>query len=265
MNILEYTNDPKVANQTNRETKAKYTQNLNDLIMREKRMPDVSCYVKDKEYWFHVSVPDAKVHGINYDVVLQFIPKTPKQQDDRMITGYDVKFFANDPGFIFYYAYAFNHENLIISELKTKLNSTCLTKAPEKTNPDLNIRFCKTIYLAYLTLEKLNLLDKEYIKLRHPSKLNLTFLSAKIRNDTHVRAKLDTDRKIKRTVKNVKKVITSTPTTIKNTVNRIIDGARNEPTTTTTKNVKNSTKTTKTTRTVGTARTVRTVGRSRKR
>ena len=114
-------------------------------------------------------------------------------------------------------------------------------------------------------LEKLNLLDKEYIKLRHPSKLNLTFLSAKIKNDTHVRAKLDTDRKIKRTVKNVKKVITSTPTTIKNTVNRIIDGARNEPTTTTTKNVKNSTKTTKTTRTVGTARTVRTVGRSRKR
>ena len=205
MNIEEYINDPSVAPQTNRDTKTMYMNKLNEIILRENKMPDVAVYVNKDEYWFYVSVPDAKVHGIYYDVVLQFKPKSVAQLENKTIKAYDVKFFANDPGFIFYFAYVFNKESMIISSLKHKLNTLALTKAPEKTNPELNIRYCKTIYFAYLIIEKLNLYDKEYINMRRPGKLNLAMLSAKIKSDTHIRAKIDTNRKIKRVGKKINK------------------------------------------------------------
>lgn len=266
MNIEEYINDPNVAPQTNRDTKTMYISKLNEIILRENKMPDVAVYVNNDEYWFYVSVPDAKVHGIYYDVVLQFKPKSVAQLENKTIKAYDVKFFANDPGFIFYFAYAFNKNSMIISSLKHKLNTLALTKAPEKTNPELNIRYCKTIYFAYLIIEKLNLYDKEYIKLRRPGKLNMAMLSAKIKSDTHIRAKIDTDRKIKRVGKKINKTLHQAPTTIKKTLDNIVKNA-SISSISKTSNVSKSSKASsrsKTARTIGSTRTQRTVGKTRK-
>lgn len=263
MNIEEYINDPSVAPQTNRDTKTMYMNKLNEIILRENKMPDVAVYVNKDEYWFYVSVPDAKVHGIYYDVVLQFKPKSAAQLENKTIKAYDVKFFANDPGFIFYFAYVFNKESMIISSLKHKLNTLALTKAPEKTNPELNIRYCKTIYFAYLIIEKLNLYDKEYINMRRPGKLNLAMLSAKIKSDTHIRAKIDTNRKIKRVGKKINKTLSQAPTTIKKTIDNIVKSASISKTTNVSKTSKSSSRS-KTARTIGSTKTQRTVGKTRK-
>lgn len=263
MNIEEYINDPSVAPQTNRDTKTMYMNKLNEIILRENKMPDVAVYVNKDEYWFHVSVPDAKVHGIYYDVVLQFKPKSVAQLENKTIKAYDVKFFANDPGFIFYFAYAFNKESMIISSLKHKLNNLALTKAPEKTNPELNIRYCKTIYFAYLIIEKLNLYDKAYINMRRPGKLNLALLSAKIKSDTHIRAKIDTNRKIKRVGKKINKALNQAPTTIKKTIDNIVKSSSISKTTNVSKASKSSSRS-KTARTIGSTKTQRTVGKTRK-
>lgn len=263
MNIEEYINDPSVAPQTNRDTKTMYMNKLNEIILRENKMPDVAVYVNKDEYWFYVSVPDAKVHGIYYDVVLQFKPKSAAQLENKTIKAYDVKFFANDPGFIFYFAYVFNKESMIISSLKHKLNTLALTKAPEKTNPELNIRYCKTIYFAYLIIEKLNLYDKEYINMRRPGKLNLAMLSAKIKSDTHIRAKIDTNRKIKRVGKTINKTLHQAPTTIKKTIDNIVKSASISKTANVSKASKSSSRS-KTARTIGSTKTQRTVGKTRK-
>lgn len=263
MNIEEYINDPSVAPQTNRDTKTMYMNKLNEIILRENKMPDVAVFVNKDEYWFYVSVPDAKVHGIYYDVVLQFKPKSAAQLENKTIKAYDVKFFANDPGFIFYFAYVFNKESMIISSLKHKLNTLALTKAPEKTNPELNIRYCKTIYFAYLIIEKLNLYDKEYINMRRPGKLNLAMLSAKIKSDTHIRAKIDTNRKIKRVGKTINKTLHQAPTTIKKTIDNIVKSASISKTANVSKVSKSSSRS-KTARTIGSTKTQRTVGKTRK-
>ena len=263
MNIEEYINDSSVAPQTNRDTKTMYMNKLNEIILRENKMPDVAVYVNKDEYWFYVSVPDAKVHGIYYDVVLQFKPKSTAQLENKTIKAYDVKFFANDPGFIFYFAYVFNKESMIISSLKHKLNTLALTKAPEKTNPELNIRYCKTIYFAYLIIEKLNLYDKEYINMRRPGKLNLAMLSAKIKSDTHIRAKIDTNRKIKRVGKKINKTLHQAPTTIKKTIDNIVKSASISKTSNVSKASKTSSRS-KTARTIGSTKTQRTVGKTRK-
>ena len=263
MNIEEYINDPSVAPQTNRDTKTMYMNKLNEIILRENKMPDVAVYINKDEYWFYVSVPDAKVHGIYYDVVLQFKPKSAAQLENKTIKAYDVKFFANDPGFIFYFAYVFNKESMIISSLKHKLNTLALTKAPEKTNPELNIRYCKTIYFAYLIIEKLNLYDKEYINMRRPGKLNLAMLSAKIKSDTHIRAKIDTNRKIKRVGKKINKTLHQAPTTIKKTIDNIVKSASISKTANVSKVSKSSSRS-KTARTIGSTKTQRTVGKTRK-
>ena len=152
---------------------------------------------------------------------------------------------------------------MIISSLKHKLNTLALTKAPEKTNPELNIRYCKTIYFAYLIIEKLNLYDKEYINMRRPGKLNLAMLSAKIKSDTHIRAKIDTNRKIKRVGKKINKTLSQAPTTIKKTIDNIVKNASISKTTNVSKASKSSSRS-KTARTIGSTKTQRTVGKTRK-
>lgn len=260
MNILEYVNDPKAAAQTNRETKAGYDSMLDDIIMREKKMPNVDIFThNDTEYWFHIKVPDSKVHGTYYDVVFQFTPKNDAQKAGRMITEYDVKFFANDPGFIFYFCYVFNKNHLLIDSLKSKLNSRALNEPPKQTNPEERIRYAKTIYYGYLILNRLNLFDKEYIKLKHPSKLNTTTLLGRIKTDTHIRAKINTDRKIKGAFRKVNKKVNAIPSTIKKTVDTIVTKAVG-----TVPGSKGS-RSSKTSRTVGKAKTTRTIGAKRRK
>lgn len=255
MTLLEYINDPKLANQTNRELMQSYTNKLNDIIIRENKMPEVAIYTKGDEYWFYFYIPDAKLKNVKYDVVLQFIPKNEKQITNKTISEYEVKFFSNDPGFIYYYCWCFNKENMLIDSLKFKLNELALKQEPVHTNPDHNLRMCKSFYFAYLVMHKLNLFNKENIAMMHPAKYNQMIINGKIHTDASVRHKIDTTNKINRFERKVEKKIQKLPSEIQDTVDKIVN----------TVNPSKPTGKSKTTRTVGQTKTTKTVGKTRKR
>ena len=205
MTIDEYINDPSKSKQENLTMHDFYLGKLNAIIEREKKLPTVAIYYEKDDLWFHVKVPDEQMTGFYYDVVLTFHPDSKLQVDAEDIFGYKVHFFSNDPGFVFKFCYEFNQNKLLVDPLKSRLNSKALNLPANQTNPEHEIRYPKTIYFAYLTLEKLNLFRKPTIKAYRVQKLNRSFFVASIPNDTYIYNRRQTRMK---TVKNINRAAT---------------------------------------------------------
>jgi len=205
MTIDEYINDPSKSKQENLTMHDFYLGKLNAIIGREKKLPTVAIYYEKDDLWFHVKVPDEQMTGFYYDVVLTFHPDSKLQVNAEDIFGYKVHFFSNDPGFIFKFCYEFNQNKLLVDPLKSRFNSKALNLPANQTNPEHEIRYPKTIYFAYLTLEKLNLFRKPTIKAYRVQKLNRLFFVASIPNDTYIYNRRQTRMK---TVKNINRAAT---------------------------------------------------------
>jgi len=205
MTIDEYINDPSKSKQENLTMHDFYLGKLNAIIEREKKLPTVAIYYEKDDLWFHVKVPDEQMTGFYYDVVLTFHPDSKLQVNAEDIFGYKVHFFSNDPGFIFKFCYEFNQNKLLVDPLKSRFNSKALNLPANQTNPEHEIRYPKTIYFAYLTLEKLNLFRKPTIKAYRVQKLNRLFFVASIPNDTYIYNRRQTRMK---TVKNINRAAT---------------------------------------------------------
>lgn len=80
--------------------------------------------------------------------------ENPEQLVSDM-SNYTTRFYANDPAFVFTWAYTFNRKDLIIDWLKPKLNKKCLTDKPVIRNPNMQTGYVKSIYFAYYYM-KLN-------------------------------------------------------------------------------------------------------------
>ena len=136
--------------------KEDYKRRFDTLYMRESAMVVHKLYKeeKTKSYYVYVKMPSEKTVGFFYDVVIEFRPTAAQKlvfSDD--LSKYNVKFFTNDPAFLFTYAYAFNKSNLIIDWLKPKLSRQALTERPVIRNPRSDTGYVKSLYFTYFFLQ----------------------------------------------------------------------------------------------------------------
>lgn len=129
---------------------AMYTQKFNALIAREAGTFKVAFFRnKDKQFWIHFYIP-SDTPKLFYDVVFEFTAPDLTIEGQTTLNNYHVKFYSNDPAFTFTHAHAFNVNDLLIQELKSKQSSKALKEKSEFRNPKDEIGYVKTIYLAYL-------------------------------------------------------------------------------------------------------------------
>ena len=102
----------------------------------------------ENRYYAHLMIPSETTNKLYYDVVIELTLENPEQLVSDM-SNYTVRFFANDPAFVFTWAYSFNKKDLIINWLKPKLNKRCLTDKPVIRNPSIQTGYVKSIYFAY--------------------------------------------------------------------------------------------------------------------
>ena len=76
------------------------------------------------------------------------------------LSEYDVRFFSNDPAFVFTYEHVFHKLNMFIDELKPKASKLALKHDPKETNPYGIPGYVKSIYFAFLFMKKSNLFSK---------------------------------------------------------------------------------------------------------
>ena len=120
-------------------------------------------------YYFHVKIPSEskKEHNVFYDVVIKFFTNNKDAEKSSHIRNYYIQFFSNSPGFIYNYAVLYKNHGFLIENLYRKMDPLYFDKLPEKTNPNLDLSYDKSIYYAcmFLSEHRFRVLNKVGIAL----------------------------------------------------------------------------------------------------
>lgn len=129
--------------------------NINYLLFKEKAPS------KDNtRFVIYIQMPSESTEKLYYDVAIEFTADDDVKRRINKLDGYYVRFFSNDPNFIYTYAYAFNKADLIIPELLPKISKKALTEPPKITNPNELAGYVKSFYFAYLMMRNKGLFNK---------------------------------------------------------------------------------------------------------
>lgn len=142
--------------------KAMYLEIYNNIILRENGSFHTELFFdkSSDEYYCYINIPSEKIIGFYYDVVIKFETKDNGRRTENYLYNYDVRFFSNDPAFIFTYLRVFHKYNLFIEELKSKANKKALEEDPVNRNMFQIPGYVKSFYLAYLYMKSHNLFNR---------------------------------------------------------------------------------------------------------
>ena len=157
MTLEQYINNPQlksnaVLNATAREAiRADYKARFDALMVREKGYIAYETLYDSKRnrIFAHFRIPSETVEKFYYDVVFEFFGNEDIESTENIFK-YFVKFYSNDPAFVFTYAHSFLENNLLIDELKSKMSRKAIKEKADEKNPYNQIGYVKTIYFAYL-------------------------------------------------------------------------------------------------------------------
>lgn len=183
-----------------------YIKKFGNLMLRENGRIEYHLYKDSKSntYWIYLKIPSETVRNFYYDVVLKFSADQKVENAGEDLFKYSVKFYSNDPAFVYTYAHVFLKNDLFIKELSTKMSKEAIRKNPKEKNPGNNIGYVKTIYFAYLFIKNRNLNKK--VKFEAESKkFDLKLLLSSIEDaDDKIRDRQEKGNKQPKERKNIK-------------------------------------------------------------
>lgn len=143
-----------------------YTKKYGEVLLRENGTFSTKLYYDKKRdrYFIHMKVPSEVIHKFYYDVVVEFYPMSGANETDNSLSNYAVKFFSNDPAFVFTYEYVFSKNDLFIDELKPCASKLALKQKPTEKNPYEIPGYVKSIYFCFLHMKSRSLFNKSHWK-----------------------------------------------------------------------------------------------------
>ena len=126
-----------------------YVEKFNKIMVREMGNINVQLFTNDDKYIAFLKIPSEVIEKFYYDVVIEFSPPNLINKLDKSLENYNVKFFSNDPAFVFTFAYAFNKNKLFITDLEQKMSKEALEEKAKIKNPNASIGYVKSLYFAY--------------------------------------------------------------------------------------------------------------------
>lgn len=137
-----------------------YNDKLDTIMVRELGKIDYTLYTKKSEYYIHFKIPSEVVPNFYYDTVIMFYTNNMVYSVDRTLKHYDVKFYSNDPSFVYTFAHAFLENDLFIKDLVPRMSKEAILKVATEKNPRNEVGYVKSIYFAYLLCNRLGLFNK---------------------------------------------------------------------------------------------------------
>lgn len=139
-----------------------YQQKFKLTLAREANGMRFTLYKSKNEKRFiaHFYVPSEVVPRFVYDVVVEFTAPSDEVAAEKTLKNYQVKFFANDPAFVFTFAHAFRTAGMFFDALSSKMSRLALKEKPKETNPKEVIGYVKSIYFAYIFYKSKGLYNK---------------------------------------------------------------------------------------------------------
>jgi len=140
-----------------------YTNKFNNIMLREAGSLVMHMYREgDTKFVLHIKIPSEVVPKFYYDVVLEFTTKNPLTILSTNLNNYDIRFYSNDPAFVFTFAYSFSKNDLFITDLASKMSRQALSDRAKEKNPKNIVGYVKSIYFAYIYI-KAHGIDKKAV------------------------------------------------------------------------------------------------------
>lgn len=137
-----------------------YMSKLDKILVREMGKLDYTLYRSGKKYIVYIKIPSEVIEKFYYDVVIEFSEPKDKSLLDSTLKNYNVKFYSNDPSFVYTFAHAFIKNKLFIDELKDVMSKEAIKKVAVEKNPSNQVGYVKSLYFAYLYLKRENVFNK---------------------------------------------------------------------------------------------------------
>lgn len=115
-------------------------------------------------WYIYMKIPSEVIPEFYYDVVVKLYTTENPKKNDANLRQYAVGFYSNDPNFCYTFAHSFKKNKLFIPELSAKMPRQFLTQVASARNPRDNVWYVKSLYFAYLTMEKYNLFSRPMLK-----------------------------------------------------------------------------------------------------
>lgn len=143
-----------------------YTKKYGAVLLRENGTFHSTMYYDRKRdrYFMHMKVPSEVVEKFYYDVIVEFYPIDGTNATEGTLNNYGVRFFSNDPAFVFTYEYVFSKNDLFVKELKPKASKVALKTKPEERNPYEIPGYVKSLYFCFLHMKSRSLFNKTHWK-----------------------------------------------------------------------------------------------------
>ena len=199
-----------------------YTKKFNILVDREEDDWQTQLIIaNEKEYYFYIQIPSESVEHFFWDTVIQFTTKDGELEKSPTLRNYDIKFFSNDPAFMFNFARAFDKNHMLIEKLKKNIPKTAFKLESKVRNPQGIVGYVKSLYFAYLYIKLRGLYSKPVWR-DNKSQLSIGELSNRI---------VPTDRKLElyNEAKNAASLRQRTLATKKSTMRATSNSSLNKP------------------------------------
>lgn len=129
-----------------------YQSKLDKILVREAGKIDIKAYHVGRRYICYLKIPSEVIDKFYYDVLIEFRP--PGKITGNSLKDYHVKFFSNDPSFVFTFTHAFVKNNLFIKDFANKMSKKAIRERGKEKNPADQVGYVKSIYFAYLIMNK---------------------------------------------------------------------------------------------------------------
>lgn len=202
MNFDKYIDNPsgEATVITNRSMyKDMYKSKFDKVLLRENGRIEWKVYHDNDSqdsYYIYMKIPSEVVEKFYYDVVVRLFTTENKKKTNANLREYAVEFYSNDPAFVYTFAHAFSKNNLFIKDLEQKMSKTALKDVAKIKNPKDNVWYVKSLYFAYLTMERYHLFNRSMLN-QYSKKYNKKELLSQITHATEkVEARQEAQEKI---------------------------------------------------------------------
>lgn len=219
-----------------------YKSKFDKVLLRESGTIKWKVYYTNDgqdSFYIYMKIPSEVITDFYYDVVIRLFTTENKKKSNGNLREYAVEFYSNDPAFVYTFAHAFSKNHLFIKDLEPKMSKTALKDVAKVKNPKDNVWYVKSLYFAYLTMEKYHLFNRSILN-QHGKKYNNKELLSQI---THATEKVEARQEAQKKLDNEKakekhKKITRTDTDLQSKHSKITNTVKTSTVSKTSKNTK---------------------------
>ena len=190
-----------------------YMEKLDKILLRETGKIDYTLYKSKDQYYVHMKIPSEVVPQFYYDTVIMFYTDKKELSVSKSLSEYYVKFYSNDPSFVYTFAHAMLENDLFIRDLLPRMSKQAVLKVAKEKNPKNEVGYVKSLYFAYLLMKRNSLFDKLIYETRGKTYNKKQLLREVVHADHKIQARQNAQQELS---KKKKKEKTTPPREVRN-------------------------------------------------